>query len=56
MTQPIPYVSDDETRRDARPPRSAGTWVKLFLVWTAGLIVWAVYIVIILYAFFRVIL
>jgi hypothetical protein len=56
VTEPIGYVSDDETRRDARPPRSAGMWAKLFLVWTAGLVVWAVYIVIILYAFFRVIL
>jgi len=56
VTQPIPYVSDDETRRDARPPRSPGMWAKLLLVWSAGLVVWTVYIVIILYAFFRVVL
>ncbi len=56
MTQPISYVSDDETRRGARPPRSAGMWIKLLLVWGAGLITWALYIVIILYAFFRVML
>ena len=54
MTQPIPYVSDDETRRDARPPRSAGTWLKLLLVWGAGLVSWTIYIVLILYVFFRV--
>ena len=56
VTQPIPYVSDDETRRDARPPRSPGMWTKLLLIWIAGLVVWAFYIVIILYAFFRVVL
>lgn len=54
MTQPIPYLSDDETRRDARPPRSAGMWVKLLLVWGAGLVAWTFYIAIILYLFFRV--
>jgi hypothetical protein len=28
------------------PPRrrSAGTWLTLFIIWTIGLIVWAVYI------------
>ena len=52
MTQPIPYVSDDQTRRQTRPPRSAGVWAKLLLVWGAGLVVWAVYIALILYAFF----
>ena len=54
MTEPIPYVSDDETHANPRPPRSTGTWVKLLLVWGAGLIVWAFYIAIILYVFFRV--
>ena len=56
MTHPIPYVSDDQTRRDARPPRSAGTWAKLLLVWTAGLVAWTIYIIVLLYAFFRIIL
>jgi hypothetical protein len=56
VTQPIPYVSDDETRREARPPRSAGTWAKLLLVWGVGLVIWALYIVAILYVFFRVML
>lgn len=56
MAKPILYVSDHETRCDARPPRSAGTWVKLLLVWGAGLVSWVVYIAIILYLFFRVVL
>ena len=56
VTQPIPYVSDDDTRREARPPRSPGMWLKLLLVWAAGLMSWAIYIIAILYIFFRVIL
>ena len=56
MTEPIPYVSDDATHTNPPPPRSAGTWVKLLLVWGAGLIVWAFYIAVILYVFFRVML
>ncbi len=56
MTRPISYVSDDETRRQARPPRSAAMWIKLLIVWGAGLIVWGFYIVLILYAFFYVML
>ncbi len=56
MTQPIPYVSEDETRRQARPPRSAAMWIKLLIVWGAGLVVWGFYIVLILYAFFQVML
>lgn len=54
LAQPIPYVSDDQTRRDARPPRSPGMWVKLLLVWAAGLVSWLIYIIVILYLFFRV--
>lgn len=53
VTQPMNYVSDDEARRSARPPRSAGMWVKLLLVWGAGVVMWAIYIVAILYALFR---
>jgi len=56
VTQPISYVSEDETRRQARPPRSAGMWAKLLLVWGAGFVAWGFYIVVILYAFFRVML
>jgi len=54
VTQPMNYVSDDETRQQARPRRSVGMWVKLLLVWSAGLVAWAIYIVAILYVFFRV--
>jgi hypothetical protein len=56
VTEPIPYVSDDEAHANPRPPRSAGTWVRLLIVWGAGLIVWAFYIAVILYVFIRVIL
>ena len=56
VTDPISYASDNETRRQARPTRTAGTWAKLFIVWGAGLIVWAFYIAVILYVFFGVIL
>ena len=56
MTDPISYASDNDTRREARPTRSAGTWVKLLLMWGVGLVVWLLYIVAILYAFFRVML
>ncbi|HEV2296715.1 MAG TPA: hypothetical protein VGR35_22935 [Tepidisphaeraceae bacterium] len=56
MTEPIHYVSDDAARRDARPPRSPAMWLKLLLVWGAGLVSWMIYIAIILYVFFRLIL
>jgi len=57
MTEPISYLTDNAATRDrARPPRSAGTWLTLVLVWGAGLLVWALYISAILYAFFRVML
>ena len=54
MNDPIAYASTDDTRREARPGRTTGTWVKLVLVWGTGLLVWTVYIAVILYGFFRV--
>ncbi len=57
MIEPISYLTDTgSTRGDARPPRSAATWLKFLLVWSAGLLVWTFYIIVILYAFFRVLL
>jgi hypothetical protein len=56
VNEPISYVSEDATRRDARPPRSAGMWAKLLIVWSVGFVVWALYVSAILYAFFRVML
>ncbi len=52
VTQPIDYIADDPTQ--PRPRRSAAMWVKLLIVWCAGLLVWTFYIALILYAFFRV--
>jgi hypothetical protein len=31
------------------PPRSLGMWIKLFIVWTAGLVMWTIYIVAMIY-------
>lgn len=40
--------------QDEAPRRTAGTWVKLLLVWTIGLMVWALYISGIVFVFFRI--
>ena len=36
------------------PRRTLGTWVRLLLVWTVGLLVWAFYIAVLLYLFVNV--
>ena len=56
MTEPISYASDNDTRREARPTRTLGTWVRLLIVWTTGLVVWMFYVLIIAYIFGRIFL
>jgi hypothetical protein len=41
------------TTETAHAPRTAGTWAKLVLVWTAGVVMWLIYIAAALYLIFR---
>jgi hypothetical protein len=49
---PLQYAGRD-TPADAER-RTLATWLILLTVWTAGLIVWALYIVAAIYLFFRI--
>ena len=40
----VPDYTSPEAPVDPRPPRSAGTWVALAIVWTLGVASWMVYI------------
>ena len=48
----------DETPQREDPPwvkrRTIGQWMVLLVVWGAGLVVWGIYLVAILYLFFKV--
>jgi hypothetical protein len=49
---PIDYAGRD-TPDDVRR-RSLGTWAMLLVIWSIGLLVWAVYIGAAVYLFFRI--
>ena len=49
---PLDYAGRD-TPPDAQR-RSLGTWAMLLVIWSIGLLVWAVYIIAAVYLFFRI--
>ena len=52
----MPDVPPQLSPQSEAPPRkrSVGQWLTLFGVWSAGLLVWVVYFIALLYLFFRV--
>ena len=51
MSDPPPLSPQSEAPPKKRP---LSQWLTLLAVWSAGLVVWAIYIVALLYLFFRV--
>ena len=53
---PLEYAGRDTPADTATAAarRTLGTWVFLLLIWSLGLIVWALYIAAAIYLFFRV--